>query len=160
MRRTGDVLQYALGSVQLVLDNGDAMRLPSLDRDFWQLRSAEQSHREHPETFWLPPLEQRRGLRRGQSARLIFEVEGEDEGGRVEVNGERMWVIVAEKVGDAYIGILDNQPASIEAAEGVYLCFGAEIPFLPEHVIDIIDPPAEYSDWQLGQVPERRWPRE
>jgi hypothetical protein len=135
------------------------MRLPSLDRDFWQLRSGEQSHREHPDTFWLPPGEQRHSLLRGQAARLIFEIESQDETGAVHVEGERMWVIVAERVGDTYVGILDNQPATIEPGEGIYLCFGAEVPFLPEHVIDIADPPAEYVAWQLGQEPERRWPR-
>jgi hypothetical protein len=136
------------------------MRLPSFERDFWQLRSAEQSHREHPDTFWIPPLERRQGLKRGQSARLIFDIEGQDEDGAVEVQGERMWVIVAERIGDTYIGILDNQPASIEPSENVYLCFGAEIPFLPEHVIDIGEPPADYAEWQLRQQPARRWPRE
>lgn len=136
------------------------IRLPSFERDFWQLRSAEQSHHDHPDTFWIPPLEQRRSLHRGQSARLIFDIEGQDENGSVEVQGERMWVIVAERVGDAYIGILDHQPASIEPSDRVYLCFGAEIPFLPEHVIDIGEPPADYVDWQLGQEPARRWPRE
>jgi hypothetical protein len=135
------------------------MRLPSFERDFWQLRSAEQSHREHPDSFWIPPLERRQSLHRGQAARLIFDIEGQDEDGAVEVQGERMWVIVAERVGDAYIGILDNQPAAIEPSENVYLCFGAEIPFLPEHVIDIGEPPADYVEWQLGQQPERRWPR-
>lgn len=136
------------------------MRLPSLECDYWQLRSAEESHRDHPDTFWIPPLEQRQGLTRGQSARLIFDIEGQDESGAVQVQGERMWVIVAGRVGDAYIGILDNQPASIEPSDGVYLCFGTEIPFLPEHVIDIGEPPAEYFDWQLGQEPARRWQRE
>jgi hypothetical protein len=136
------------------------MRLPSFERDFWQLRSAEQSHREHPDTFWIPPLERRQELKRGQSARLIFDVEGQDEDGPIEVQGERMWVIVAERVADAYIGILDNQPASIEPSESVYLCFGAEVPFLPEHVIDIGEPPADYVEWQLGQRPARRWPRD
>jgi hypothetical protein len=42
----------------------------------------------------------------------------------------------------------------------VYLCFGAEIPFRAEHVIDIDDPPTEHVEWQLGQSPERRWPRD
>lgn len=135
------------------------MRLPNFERDFWQLRSAEQSHREHPDTFWIPPLEQRQSLKRGQAARLIFDIEVQDADGAVALQGERMWVIVAERVGDGYIGILDNQPASIEASERVYLCFGAEVPFLPEHVVDIGDPPVEYAEWQLSQEPERRWPR-
>ncbi len=136
------------------------MRIASFDRDFWQLRSGERSHREHPDKFWIPPLSQRRSLHRGQAARLIFDIEGTDKDGRVKVQGERMWVIVAERVGEGYIGILDNQPVCIEPAQGVYLCFGAEIPFLPEHVIDIDDPPTEYVEWQLGQPSARRWPRD
>ncbi len=136
------------------------MRLPTFERDFWELRSGEAAHRENPDTFWIPPLEQRQSLKRGQAARLIFEIEGTDEEGNVSVQGERMWVIVSERCGDFYIGLLDNKPASIEPADDVYLCFGAEVPFLPEHVIDIDDPPSDYAEWQLGQEPERRWPRE
>jgi hypothetical protein len=71
-----------------------------------------------------------------------------------------MWVTVAERVGDFFIGILENQPACLEPAENVYLCMGAEIPFLPEHVIDIADPPGDYVEWQLGQALERCWPRD
>ena len=76
------------------------MRLASFERDFWELRSGEVSHREHPDKFWLPPLAQRQHLQRGQAAKLIFEIEGEEEDGSVTVQGERMWVIVAEKVGE------------------------------------------------------------
>ena len=136
------------------------MRMASFKRDFWQLRSGEESLRQHPDSFWLPPLEQRQALQRGQTARLIFDIEGEDDDGTVEVQGERMWVVVAEQVGDAYIGILDNQPACLEPADGVYLRFGAEVPFRAEHVIDIGPPPADYVEWQLGQPPDRVWPRD
>jgi len=135
------------------------MRLPTIDRDYWELRSAEESHRRHPERFWIPPLEARQNLRRGQAAKLIFDIQTEDEHGNTTVGGERMWVIVTERVGDFYIGLLDNQPASVEPDENVYLCFGAEVPFLPEHVIDINDPPDKYVQWQLSQPPERYWPR-
>lgn len=136
------------------------MRLASLENNFWQLRSAEESHRKHPDTFWIPSLVERKNLKRGQAARLIFEIEGEEEDGTVSVQGERMWVIVAEKVGDTYIGILDNQPACLEQSDEVYLRYGAEVPFLAEHVIDIGQPPTEYVEWQLGQQPDRVWPRD
>jgi hypothetical protein len=136
------------------------MRLASFERDYWQLRSAEESHRQHPDTFWIPPLEQRQSLQRGQSARLVFEIEGEEEDGTVVVQGERMWVIVAEKIGDTYIGILDNQPACLERCDDVYLRFGAEVPFRAENVIDIGQPRPEYVEWQLGQPPDRVWPRD
>ncbi len=92
--------------------------------------------------------------------RLMFDIEFNDDDGRLVIQGERMWVIVSERCGDYYIGILDNPPASLEPSDEAYLCFGAEIPFLAEHVIDIADPPAEYSDWQLSQAPERKWQRD
>lgn len=71
-----------------------------------------------------------------------------------------MYVIISEKIGDTYIGILDNQPASFDRSDDTYLRYGAEVPFLAEHVIDIEQPPPEYIEWQLGQPPDRRWPRE
>ncbi len=134
------------------------MRMASFERDFWQLRSAEDSNREHPNTFSIPPIEARQNLKRGDAVKLIFDIEGYDEDGSIVVGGERMWVIVAECVGCAYIGILDAPP-SLEQSEGVYLRFGAEIPFRPEHVIEIAKPPTKYVEWQLGQLPERVWPR-
>jgi len=135
------------------------MRFPSLKEDYWELRSGEASQMANPDKFWLPPREERENLKRGQAVKLIFEIEGENEDGSVEVMGERIWVIVSEMHDGYYIGILDDPPALIEAGENVYLCFGAEIPFRPEHVIDIAAPPPEYVEWQLSQEPERTWPR-
>lgn len=136
------------------------MRLASRDRDFWELRSGEKSHEQNPDSFWIPPRAERENLRRGQGVRLIFDIEAVDEDGHVEIQGERMWVLVAERRGDVYIGILDNEPASLEPAEDVYLCRGAEIAFLPEHVIDIDEPPVEYVEHRLTPAPTRRWPPE
>jgi hypothetical protein len=136
------------------------MRLASFERDFWQLCSGEESHRNNPDTFWLPPLEQRQNLKRGDAAKLIFEIEGEEEDGAVAVQGERMWVIVSDMIGQTYMGILDNQPICLQRSDDVYLRFGAEVPFRAEHVIDIGHPPAEYVEWQLGQPPDRVWPRD
>jgi hypothetical protein len=136
------------------------MRLASIEQDYWELRSAEETSREHPETFWIPPREARENLRVGQAAKLIFDIEGVNQDGKIEIQGERIWVVVSERFNEFYIGILDGQPASIEQTEKTYLCFGAEIPFLPEHVIDIAEPPKEYVDWQLSQPPERKWSRE
>jgi hypothetical protein len=136
------------------------MRLASLDLDSWQLRSAEESHERNPDTFWLPPRDARNDLRRGQAARLMFDIHERQPDGSLAVQGERMWAIIAERLGDTYIGILDNQPVSVERDSGAYLCFGAEIPFRADHVIDIADPPGEYVEWQLGQPPAGVWPRE
>lgn len=136
------------------------MRLPTLTHDFWTLRSGAAMHREHRDSFWIPPYEARVNLQIGQAAQLIFDIEGEDQHGQVSVQGERMWVIVAAKIGDYYLGILDSQPAALAPSDTVYLCFGAEIPFLAEHVIDIANPPQDYVRWQLSQAPERIWPRD
>lgn len=135
------------------------MRLAALERDGWTLRSAEEAHRLHPGTFWIPPREQRRDLQRGMAAKLLFEIEGRNADGTVSVQGERMWVIVSERVGDAYVGILVNQPL-VEPEAEVYLGPGAEIPFLPEHVSDIDQPPVDAVASHLGQAPARRWPRD
>lgn len=135
------------------------MRRANLREHYWQLESAEARHAAHPESFRIPPRSEREQLRRGQAARLLFELEGEAETGAERIV-ERMWVIVAERVGDGYIGILDDEPASLEPGPNVYLAEGAEIPFWPEHVIDIGDPPEEWVEHRLGRDPSRRWPRE
>lgn len=119
------------------------MRLADLERDLWQLRDAD------------PPHSNAHALRRGQAARLIFDIHTIDEHGSGEVIGERMWAIVAETIGDIYIGILDNQPLQ----DAPYLRFGVEVPFQAQHVVDVADLPQEYADRQLGRAPERRWPR-
>ena len=71
-----------------------------------------------------------------------------------------MNVIVSDKIGDAYIGILDNQPVALDFHGDAYLRFGAEVPFKAEHILDIADPPQDHVDWQLNQPPERTWPRQ
>lgn len=137
-----------------------SMRLASRAIDSWELRSGEEFHRLYPDTFWIPEPEVRANLERGQAVRLFFDIEGVDEQGEVVVTGERMWVIVAEKIGDTYLGILDNEPVSAAPDGDQYLCYGAEVPFRAEHVIDVIEAPADYVEWQLGQEPEKSWPRD
>lgn len=136
------------------------MQFANFEDDYWQLRNGEESHHANPDTFWIPSFEQRQSLKVGDAAKVIIDIECEDENGEVFVEGERGYLIVSEIVGDRYVGILDFQPLCIEKGQDdVYLCFGAEIPFGPEHVIDIERPPQDYIDWQLGQKPERIWHR-
>ena len=136
------------------------MRFPIIKTDFWELRSAEESHLKNPEDFWIPPLAECQNVKRGQAVRLIFDIKVENEDGELEIGGERMWVLVKESVGDDFIGVLDNQPACSNFDDNVYLCFGAEVPFRAEHIIDIDTPPQDYIEWQLGLPIERVWPRE
>ena len=135
------------------------MRLATLEEDYWELRSSEKCHEENPESFWIPALDKRKSLKVGDAAKLIFDIEGLDENGEIEIQGERIFVIVSEVLGDLYIGILDSQPAVIDPKDDFYLGFGVEIPFTAEHIIDIDRPPEEYVDWQLSQQPEKLWER-
>jgi hypothetical protein len=142
------------------MHQGGAVQLANFEEDYWQLRNGEESNKESPKSFWIPELEKRKSLKIGDAAKVILEIESEKEDGEIIVEGERGYVIVSEVVGDKYIGILDFQPACIEKGqEDIYLCFGAEIPFSHEHVIDIDRPPEDYIEWQLGQKPERIWHR-
>ena len=135
------------------------MRLASFENDYWELKNGEKCHEKTPDTFWIPDLQKRKSLKRGDAAKLIFDIECDDNG-KIIIQAERIFVIVSEVIGNKYIGILDSLPACIETGQNdVYLCFGAEIPFSHEHVIDIARPPQEYIEWQLGQPPERIWPR-
>ena len=136
------------------------MLLASFEDDYWQLRNGEDSHKENPDTFWIPTLEERKSLKVGDAAKIILEIECENDDGEIVIEGERGYVIVSQIIGDKYIGILDFQPACIDRdQDDIYLCFGAEIPFSSEHVIDIDRPQEDYIKWQLGQEPERIWYR-
>lgn len=136
------------------------MKMATIKTDFWELRSGELAHLKNPESFRIPSLAERQNVHRGQAVRLIFDIEGENEDRSIETVGERMWVIVSEEIGAEYVGILDNQPACSNLEDNVYLRFGVEVPFRAEHIIDVENPPQEYVEWQLGQTPERVWPRE
>ena len=124
-------------------DNWETPLLANITEDFWELRSGEKSHEENPEKFWIPSQNERDSLKKGMAARLIFDIETEDENDKILTNGERMWVIVLSKKNDYYLGILSNEPASIEPDTG-YLKLGCKLWFKAEHVIDIDTPPKEY----------------
>jgi|ERR1019366_4074421 hypothetical protein len=137
------------------------MQLPTLANDFWSLVSGEERNRAAPATFEIPALAERNSLAPGQGAKLIFEIEAEEKDGTVSTSTERMWVIVSSRVGGGYIGILDSEPVTIPNDGEFYLCRGAEIPFLPEHIVALSSPPPEYSAERLASPPVKRWsPRE
>lgn len=133
--------------------------MAALDQDFWQLRDGEASAREHPDTFDMPPREVRDNLRRLDLVQLIFDIEGEGEGGEVEVLGERMWALVAERIGRYYIGILASEPALVDPASNFYLRRGCEVLFAPEHVVRVEAAEAvKKATARLEAEPTLRWP--
>jgi hypothetical protein len=135
------------------------MRLASLALDGWELRSAEDAHARNPTTFWIPALEHRRALRRGQGVKLLFDIQKGAARGSAGTSGERMWVVVGERAGERFVGRLATEPTCLPVGEAHYLCVGAEILFGAEHVADIDDPPNAYASRILSGPPKRRWPR-
>jgi uncharacterized protein YegJ (DUF2314 family) len=70
---------------------------------------------------------------------------------------ERMWVIVRERVGPTYLGLLDNEPA--QTGPNDMLRVGSEVPFEPRHVIDARNAD-EVSLAEAAREPSSRWPRD
>ena len=134
------------------------VRLPSLDNDGWELESGEQRHAAAPTQFWIPSAADRNALTRGKAVKVIFLIEGLEEDGTTSVQGERMWLLVTGRRDGYYVGLLDNSPALVDGDDDFHLVRGAEIPFGPEHVIDIQDPPADYLAARLATPVARRWP--
>ncbi|WP_090938733.1 DUF2314 domain-containing protein [Azotobacter beijerinckii] len=95
----------------------------------YTLDSGEELSREFPETFWMPPRDERENLLPGELVKLMFRISLEE-----DQHVERMWVIVKERKGNSYIGVLDNDPYC--TAE---LRTGEEVEFCPEHVIQIYE---------------------
>lgn len=113
-------------------DTDMEQRLATLEEDGWQLDDGDAIAAAYPETFWLPPLEQRQALQPGQIVKLIFRILTTDEQDREEQHVERMWVVVTGREGGLYSGDLDNQPyCTEEMAPGMPLWFEAR------HVINI-----------------------
>jgi hypothetical protein len=134
------------------------MRLARLADDTWELDSGEVRHRQAPDRFWLPPAAERNALQAGQLVKLVFLIEAIREDGSKGVQGERMWVLVRERRGPFYVGTLANTPMFFTADDDEYMVPGAEIAFLPEHVIQIRTLPAEVIAARLAEAPTRRWP--
>lgn len=135
------------------------MRLPKLDVDCWALVSGEERHRSAPDSFQIPLLEERRALQLGDAAKLIFEIESEDEFGEISRDYERMWVVVSEVKPLYFIGRLANMPVGCNEHSNFYLIEDVEVPFLPEHVIDIDRPPKAFLDALFAEPPKKLWPR-
>lgn len=105
-------------------------------RSDYELANAEDEHRRHPRSFFIPSREERESIAVGEAARLLFRLRrpSADQPG-----AERMWVEVTGRTkGGGYAGLLMNQPVAITSiAKGDAIAFG------PEHVIMLLD------DWPL-----------
>jgi hypothetical protein len=129
------------------------MPAPDLDDDGWALESAVEYHQLEPETFDIPDEQARRGLQPGDFAKLIFVIAVEED---EEPITDRMWVVVREVAESGYFGLLDNEP-DIDENDEFWL--GTELPFGPEHVIEVQAGNAESREY-AARTPLRAWPRD
>jgi hypothetical protein len=130
------------------------MREPRWEIDGWELENGEECHAQFPDTFWIPERQHREALYPGDYAKLMFRIALDDPNDRVSV--ERMWVLVRERISSGYLGLLRNEPDTILENDSLWL--DSELPFRPEHVIDIQSADDESVDL-AKQPPRRAWPR-
>ncbi len=101
--------------------------VPVADGVWYSLDDAEERNRQAPDTFGIPLREARENLQPGQIVKLLFAI---TVGGQEKV--ERMWVVVQQRDGTEYVGLLDNRPASTDAIHA-----GMAVRFQPRHVVAI-----------------------
>jgi hypothetical protein len=148
------------------------MRLANLNYDLWQLLQPEEltvdaavgvaaSQSRSPAA--MPYITGNKLLKRGESALLIFRIQPtpEEMGPGMMGRIQRLWVAIAERVGDYYIGILNEHPAGNYTNRDFYLSPGAEIPFQSHHIVDINRPPFGFDIRKVLQTnPRRLWSRD
>lgn len=94
------------------------------------LMDGEERNRAHPKTFEIPSVDERRGLRRGDYAKVGFEFP------QAKPNyptGERIWIAVTRRVRGGYRGKVANRPVFVPDLQ-----FGEEVGFRPEHVLAVM----------------------
>ena len=106
--------------------------LADIDRDGWELESAEACVAAYGSEFPIAPRSSRESLAPGDQAKLLFLIRTGPGQYEAAEHVERMWVTVTGGDGDEYIGELDNEP---RYPGGTYL--GMAVRFRPEHVVDV-----------------------
>lgn len=104
---------------------------PNIQDDGWELESAEQRYEDEPATFHIPPLEERTSLQVGSRAKLLFLLLGHDETGPF-IQCERMWVVVTQRKGQGYVGMLKSQPVTSDVLKP-----GDLVEFEAEHIASL-----------------------
>jgi hypothetical protein len=99
---------------------------------FLKLEDVEKTASQHPDSFYIPPKEERKNQKNGYSVRLHFLLDNPSEN---DPRAERMWVTITQEEGlfKPYKGTLENEPVYIEN-----LRFGDEITFKSSHIAQTI----------------------
>lgn len=96
-----------------------------LSKKSWKLGVAKKRRNEGPYTFYVPSKKVIDKLKKGNFAKLLFEVKR-----KATPSTERMWVQINERKGDKLIGRLDNDPIGIKDLKP-----GDEIKFESKHIV-------------------------
>jgi hypothetical protein len=106
--------------------------LTSLEADGWALDDGEVAHAESPESYWIPARADRTSLQPGALVKVRFYIRAPSETGDLVDHGERMWVLIQERIDGWYRGELDNDPYCTKTIRA-----GLQLWFQPRHIIDI-----------------------
>ena len=104
---------------------------PDFERDGFYLENAAMRAKLWPRAFVIPPDDERKSVRPGQTVKIDFTFAPESEP-KEGNESERMWVAVKERVDDHWIGVLDNDPRFHDTIKS-----GHEFHFHPDHIVVI-----------------------
>jgi hypothetical protein len=90
----------------------------------YKLDNAIKLNKKYPTTFLIPHKEEIESIKVGDEVKLIF-----SQSGKIKA---RMWVLVTKKIGNTFIGKLDNIPLSLTLTPGQL------IKFQSKHIIAIM----------------------
>jgi hypothetical protein len=107
---------------------------PCFTKHGYYLDNAVELSKIFPESFSIPPEDDRLAIKEGDFVKLMFSFI--PEGQRpVDYDCERMWVIVKERIADHWVRVLDNDPQFHKAISS-----GHELCFHPDHILAIENP--------------------
>lgn len=106
-------------------------RLPTMGRDRFELLNAVEWSRLHPETYLIPVATERGNLLRGDLVRLTFRIRVS----KARKAQARIWVIISRKIGDYYVGVVDND-SEFSESHNLVRC-GDEVAFRSENICNI-----------------------
>ena len=108
------------------------MKLPTYEKDHYELDNGEELNKAYPESFWIPEKGLRENLNVGDLVKLIFRME--ETKGSDDISVERMWVEITGKQSHFYTGKLVNEPSGSDCI----IC-RQNIIFQSCHVIDVYE---------------------
>ena len=104
----------------------------TLEKDGWELESAQERHNEYPNKFEIPSNEEINNLQIGDMVKLLFLFWEYDKPEKGIVSCERMWVTIQTINENSLTGVLENMPTTSETLKPL-----DTIEFNREHVCAI-----------------------